>query len=45
MEWGIGMFCAAAAIPALFNKEYRKGFIKGIALAALACFLLTMIFI
>lgn len=45
MEWGIGIFCAAAAIPALFNKEYRKGFIKGVALAALACFILAVVFI
>ena len=45
MEWGIGIFCAAAAVSALFNKEYCRGFIKGIALAALACFLLAIIFI
>jgi hypothetical protein len=45
MEWGIFILCAAAAIPALFDKEYRKGFIKGVALAALACFILAVVFI
>lgn len=45
MEWGIGIFCAAAALPALFDKEYRRGFIKGASWAGLVCFVLTMIFI
>lgn len=37
MTWGIGMFLIAAMIPAVFDSEYRKGFLKGIVGAAAAC--------
>ena len=37
MEWGIGMFLIAAVTPAFFDKEYRKGFLKGALYGAAAC--------
>lgn len=45
MEWGIGMFLIAAAAPALFDKEYRRGFIKGASWGGLICFILAIAFI